>query len=84
VYDLPFLENKIQRLTGDAIHMEWRKKQSRDEITILSTSISQLAKSLNRYKIEIEEKKQIISNLNRQLNEKSDELDEKISALSHK
>ena len=56
--------------------MEWRKKQSKDEIAILNSSISQLKKSLNRYKIEIEDKKQIISNLNRQLNQKSNALEE--------
>lgn len=59
--------------------LEWKKKQSKDEIVILSSSITQLRKSLNRYKTEIEDKKQIISNLNRQLNQKSDELEEKLS-----
>ena len=70
-FDIPSLESKIQRLTSDVIDLEWRKKQSKDEISILNSSISQLKKSLNRYKIEIEDKKQIISNLNRQLNQKS-------------
>jgi hypothetical protein len=77
VYDLPSLENRIQRLTSDAIDMEWRKKQSKDEIAIMSSSISQLKNSLNRNKIEIEEKKETISNLNRQLNQKSLCLDNK-------
>ena len=56
--------------------MEWRKRQSEDEIAILSSSISQLGKSLNRYKIEIEDKKEIVANLNRQLNQKSYVLEE--------
>ena len=68
VYDLPYLQDRIQRLTCNVIDMEWRKNQSKDEIAILNSSISQLKKSLNRYNIEIEENKQIISNLNRQLN----------------
>ena len=76
VYDLPYLQDRIQRLTSDVIDMQWRKKQSKDEIAILHSSISQLKKSLNRYKIEIEDKKQIISNLNRQLNQKSNALEE--------
>ena len=79
VYDLPSLENRVQRLTSDAMDLEWRKKQSKDEIAILSSSITQLRKSLNRYKIEIEDKKQIISNLNRQLNQKSIMLEEKLT-----
>ena len=70
VYDLPSVENRIQRLTSYVIDLEWRKKQSKDEISILSSNISQLKKLLNRYNIEIEEKKQIISNLNRQTESK--------------
>ena len=76
VYDLPYLQDRIQRLTSNVIDMEWRKKQSKDEIAILNSSISQLKKSLNGYRIEIEDKKQIISNLNRQLNQKSNALEE--------
>ena len=83
IYDLPSLEIRIQKLTNDTIDMEWKKKQSRDEIAILNSSISQLKKSLNRYKIEIEDKKQIISNLNRQLNQKSNALEE-LSPLVNK
>jgi predicted nucleic acid-binding Zn-ribbon protein len=59
--------------------MEWRKERLRDEIVILSSSISQLKKSLNRYEREIEEKKQIILNLNRQLSQKSDALEDKLT-----
>jgi hypothetical protein len=77
-FDLPFLESKIQRLTSDAIELEWKKKQSRDEVAILNSSISQLKKSLNWYKMEIEQKKQIILNLNQQLNQKSNALEEKL------
>ena len=40
------------------------------------SSITQLEKSLNWYKTEIEQKKQIISNLNQQLNQKSNALEE--------
>jgi CII-binding regulator of phage lambda lysogenization HflD len=77
-FDLPSLESKIQRLTSDVIELEWKKKQSRDEVAILSSSIPQLKKSLNWYKMEIEQKKQIISNLNQHLNQKSNALEEKI------
>ena len=53
VYDLPSLENRIQRLTSDAINLEWKKKQSKDEIAILSSSISQLKKLEKWYHMEI-------------------------------
>jgi hypothetical protein len=31
-FDLPSLESKIQRLTSDVIELEWKKRQSRDEV----------------------------------------------------
>jgi hypothetical protein len=69
-YDLPSLESRIQRLTSDVIYFEQKKKQSADEVTILSSSVSQLRKSLDWCKTLIEEKIEIISNLDRQLNQK--------------
>lgn len=83
VYDFPTLENKIQTLTSDAIDMEWRKKRLRDEVVNLSSNTQYLKKSLHWYEMEIKEKKQIISNLNRQLNQKSDAL-EKLAAPAKK
>jgi hypothetical protein len=83
VYDLPTLENRIQALTSDAIDMEWRKKRLRDEVVKLSSSTQYLKKSLHWYEIEIKEKKEIISNLDRQLNQKSDAL-EKLATLANK
>ena len=78
-FNLPSLEDKIQRWTSDIINLEWRKKQLRDEVAILNSSILQLKKSLNWYKMEIEQKKQIVSNFNRQLNQKSKALQEKLA-----
>jgi hypothetical protein len=83
VYDLPTLENKIQTLTSDAIDMEWRKKRLRDEVVKLSSCTQYLRKSLYWYEMEIKEKKEIISNLDRQLSQKSDVL-EKLAALPNK
>jgi hypothetical protein len=83
-FDLPSMETKIHRLTSDVIDLERKKKQSRDEVAILSSGISQLKKSLNWYKMEIEQKKQIISNLNQQLNQKSKELEEKLLTQQYK
>jgi hypothetical protein len=71
VFDLPSLENKIQRLTRDVIDMEWRKKHLRDEVAKLNSNKSQLEKLQKRYQMDIGLKKEIISNLNQQLNQKS-------------
>lgn len=83
VYDLPTLENKIQTLTSYAIDMEWRKKRLRDEVVKLSSGTEYLRKSLHWYEMEIKEKKEIISNLDRQLNQKSEAL-EKLTTLANK
>jgi hypothetical protein len=83
VYDLPTLENKIQTLTCDAIDMEWRKKRLRDEVVKLSSSTEYLRKSLHWYEMEIKEKKEIVSNLDRQLDQKSKAL-EKLATLANK
>ena len=81
VYDLPTLGNRVNRLTSDAIDLERRKKQYKDEIAILSSSISQLKKLEKWYHMEIGLKKEIISNLDRQLNQKSDALEEKLKRV---
>jgi predicted RNase H-like nuclease (RuvC/YqgF family) len=69
--DLPSLENRIQSLSSKAIDLEWKKKRLGDEVLKLSSNLFQLEKLCKRYHMEIEEKKQIILNLNRQLNQKS-------------
>ena len=81
-FDLPSLENRIQRSTSDVIDMEWKKKRLVDEVVKLNSYLSQLKKLLKRHKMEIELKKDIISNLDQQLNQKSDVLQEKITRKS--
>ncbi len=76
---LPALENRCQQLSSDVLELQFRKKKLSDEVAIQCSSISQLEKSLNWYKTEIEQKKQIISNLDRQLNQKSNTLEEKLT-----
>jgi hypothetical protein len=63
--------------------MEWRKKRLGDEVVMLSSHLLELKKSLNWYEMEIKQKKQIISNLDQQLNQKSDAL-EKLTTLANK
>ena len=63
--------------------MERRKKRLGDEVVKLSSHLLELKKSLNWYEMEIKQKKQIISNLDQQLNQKSDAL-EKLTTLANK
>jgi hypothetical protein len=81
-FDLPSLENRIQQSTSDVIDMEWKMKRLVDEVVKLNSYLSQLKKLLKRHKMEIELKKDIISNLDQQLNQKSDALQEKITRKS--
>lgn len=83
-FDLPSLEDKIQRLTSNVIDLEWKKKQLGDEVAELSSSKSQLEKLRKWYHIEIGLKKEIISNLDRQLNQKIYALEEKLATQTHK
>ncbi len=78
--DLPTLENRCQQLSNDVLELQFRKKKLSDEVATQCSSITQLEKSLNWYKMEIEQKKEIISNLDQQLNHKICELDEKITS----
>jgi transposase len=68
-HDLPFLEDKIQKLTGDVIDLEWKKKQSQDIIEILNSSISQLRRSLNYYDMTIGLKKLVLADLDAKMNQ---------------
>ena len=77
--DLPSLEKRCQQLSSDVLELQSRKKRLGDEVASQCSSITQLEKSLNWYKMEIKQKKEIISNLDQQLNHKSDAL-EKLSA----
>jgi predicted RNase H-like nuclease (RuvC/YqgF family) len=79
--DLPTLENRIQSLSSTVIELEWKKKRLGDELVKLSSFLFQQEKLQKRYNMEIEEKKQIILNLNRQLNEKSLALEEKLAKI---
>ena len=56
--------------------MEWKKKQLKDDLVKLTSSKSQLEKLHKRYHMEIGLKKEIVSNLDQQLNQKSNALEE--------
>jgi hypothetical protein len=80
-HDLPTLENRVQSLSRRTIDLKWKKKRLGDELVKLSSSLFQQEKLQKRYYVEIEEKKQIIFNLNRQLNQKSRALEEKLATI---
>ena len=77
-FDIPTLQNRCQQLSSDILELQFRKKKLNDEVTTQRSSISKLEKSLNWYKVEIKQKKEIISNLDQQLNHKSNALKEKL------
>jgi hypothetical protein len=80
--DLPTLEKKCQMLSSDVLELQFRKKKLGDEVATQCSSIPQLEKSLNWYKVEIRQKKEIISNLDQQLNQKSNALEKLLLAQS--
>jgi predicted nucleic acid-binding Zn-ribbon protein len=73
-FDIPTLGSRCQQLSSDALELQFRKKKLNDEVATQRSSISKLEKSLNWYKVEIKQKKEIISNLDQQLDHKSDAL----------
>jgi hypothetical protein len=66
-HDLPLLENKFQKLSGDVIDLQWKKRQYQDELAILGSAISQQRHSLN---VIIDYKKQILACCDEKINEK--------------
>ena len=78
-FGLPALEDRCQMLSSDVLELQFRKKKLGDEVPAQCSSVSQFEKSLNWYKIEVEQKKYIIANLDRQLNQKIFVLEEKLT-----
>jgi hypothetical protein len=57
-YDLPFLEDKIQKLTGDIIELEWKKRDLNNTITLWNAQLRDLGQTMEHYQKAIEIKKQ--------------------------
>ena len=76
------MENRCQQLSNDILGLvaQFRKKKLGDEVATQCSSITQLEKSLSWYKMEIKQKKEIESNLDQQLNHKSDALEKLLLA----
>jgi ribosomal protein L22 len=76
-HDLPQLMNKIQQLTSDVIDLEFKKKQSKDIMSVANTNIAQLRDISNWYQRNIELRRQILMDLDIKLNQKMCALHEK-------
>jgi chromosome segregation ATPase len=48
-HDLPFLEDKIQKLTDDVIELEWKKKDLNNTITLWNAQLRDLGQTIEQY-----------------------------------
>jgi hypothetical protein len=56
-HDLPELTDKIQRLINDVIELEFKKKQSKDIMSVANTNVAQLRDTLSWYQRNVELKR---------------------------
>jgi hypothetical protein len=77
--DLPALEYRCHRLGSDAVELLYTKKQLANEAVALSSHVFQLEKLQKQCQMEIQQKRQIISNLDQQLNQKVHALEKKLA-----
>jgi prefoldin subunit 5 len=66
-YNLPSLENKFQRLTGDVIELEWKKRDLNNTIILLNAQISDLRQTIVQYQNAIEIKKQQLMGMDKRV-----------------
>jgi peptidoglycan hydrolase CwlO-like protein len=58
IHDLPSLENKVQKLTGEVIDLEWRKRDLNETITLWNAQLCDLGQTITEYQNAIKNKKQ--------------------------
>ena len=66
-HDLPFLEDKIQKLTGDVIELEWKKRDLNNTITLWNAQLRDLGLTMEQYQKAIEIKKQQLMRTDKQV-----------------
>jgi hypothetical protein len=66
-YDLPSLENKFQKLTGDVIELEWKKRDLNNTITLWNAQLSDLGQTIMQYQNVIDNKKQQLMRVDKQI-----------------
>ncbi len=64
-HDLPFLEDKIQKLTGDVIELEWKKKDLNNITTLWNAQLRDLGQTIEQYQNAIESKKQQLTRMDK-------------------
>jgi transposase len=64
-YDLPSLENKFQKLTGDVIELEWKKRDLNNTITLWNAQLRDLGQTITQYQNAIEIKKQQLTRIDK-------------------
>jgi len=85
--ELPALEYRCHKLGSDAVDLQITKKQLGIEVAALSSHIFQLEKIQKQYQMDIQQKRQIMSNLNRQINQKIstlEKINERLNSFSDK
>ena len=66
-YDLPFLEDKIQKLTGDIIELEWKKKDLNNTTILWKAQLADLGQTIAQYQNAIESKKQQLMRMDKRV-----------------
>ena len=77
--DLPALEYRCHKLGSDAVELQITKKQLGNDVAALRSNIVQLETLKKQYQMDIVRKRQIISNLDQQLNRKIYVLEEELA-----
>jgi hypothetical protein len=65
--DLPNLESKIQKLTGDVIELEWKKRDLNNTITLWNAQLTDLGQTITQYQNAIESKKQQLMRMDKRV-----------------
>jgi hypothetical protein len=66
-HDLPFLEDKIQKLTGDVIELEWKKRDLNNTTILWKAQLADLGQTIAQYQNVIESKKQQLMRMDKQV-----------------
>jgi hypothetical protein len=68
-HDLPYLTDKIQRLTNDVVNLEYKKKDSKAVLTLWNAQLSDLGQSVTQYQNVIDSKKQQLMKMDKQISQ---------------
>jgi transposase len=66
-HDLAFLEDKMQKLTGDVIELEWKKRDLYNTTTLWNAQLRDLGQTIEHYQKAIEIKKQQLMRMDKRV-----------------